>query len=213
MGVTIHYRGKLDHISDESVLRNELAEFARRLGWEAQMLDEDWSEPSDAQLVHEVGKANIEGHLGLKGISIQPHEHCETAEFFFDSEGNLTSIMGTILMLEGKIEAGKQYNSVKTQFAPIETHITLIELLRYLKKRYISNLEVTDEGEYWETGERKVLEQKIGFLEKAMDKFESRLEVEFMDEEEKKNGEEITDRIKRIFREIHKEMQENKDDQ
>ena len=50
--------------------------------------------------------------------------------------------------------APEAWVSVKTQFDSPDTHIWIIGLLKYLKKRYIANLEVRDEGEYWETGNR-----------------------------------------------------------
>ena len=45
-----------------------------------------------------------------------------------------------------------------------DLHIWIIGLLKYLKKHYLANLEVSDEGGYWETGDRKELEAKMQFL-------------------------------------------------
>ena len=57
------------------------------------------------------------------------------------------------------------YTATKTQFAAIETHVWIIGLLRYLKKRYLSNLEVKDEGDYWETEDLEKLREKKHFLQ------------------------------------------------
>jgi hypothetical protein len=40
---------------------------------------------------------------------------------------------------------------VKTQFGPVEGHVALVELLSALKKEFFSDLEVRDEGDYWDT--------------------------------------------------------------
>jgi hypothetical protein len=48
MGVTIHYRGKLDDLAQVENLRRELADIAESIGWKWQTLDEDWSIPSSA---------------------------------------------------------------------------------------------------------------------------------------------------------------------
>ena len=37
-------------------------------------------------------------------------------------------------------------------------------MLKYLKKRYISDLQVSDEGQYWETGDVRVLKKKMDFI-------------------------------------------------
>ncbi len=47
--------------------------------------------------------------------------------------------------------------STKTQFAGREVHKKIIDLLKYLKEKYFSELNVYDEGQYWETGDEAVL--------------------------------------------------------
>ena len=60
--------------------------------------------------------------------------------------------------------SGIDYVSVKTQFAPTEIHISIIKLLKHLKNKYILDLEVLDEGCYWETEDNKLLNKKFPFL-------------------------------------------------
>ena len=47
--------------------------------------------------------------------------------------------------------------SVKTQFAGPQIHIVLVNLLRYLGQKYCSELQVSDEGGFWETNDEAVL--------------------------------------------------------
>ena len=51
--------------------------------------------------------------------------------------------------------------SVKTQFAGWQTHLFIVHLLKYLSGKYFSELNVSDEGEYWETGNEEILKQNF----------------------------------------------------
>ncbi len=52
---------------------------------------------------------------------------------------------------------------------PPDVHVWIVGLLKYLQKRYFSNLEVDDEGDFWETGDRTALEAKMCLLNEKMD--------------------------------------------
>ena len=61
-------------------------------------------------------------------------------------------------------------------------HITIIKLLKYLQKRYIPDLQVIDEGDYWESGDREKLKEKMAFLDEKMDRVAEALSsVDFAD--------------------------------
>jgi len=157
MGVTIHYRGTLDDPGSLDQLRRELADIGASMGWETNTLDDSWQEPPTARLEHRNGVATIKGHLGLKGITLHPGDNSESLSFLFDAHGCLRSYMDVIMRCEGQPVTDKPWVSVKTQFASPDLHVWIIGLLKYLKKRYMSDLEVSDEGEYWETGDREAL--------------------------------------------------------
>ena len=175
MGVTIHYRGTLDDAERIQDLQRELADIAQSMGWEYSMLDDDWTVPPDATLVHKPGSATIKGHLGLKGISLLPGGGGESLSFFVDAAGRLRSIMDIILQCEGRSDPNTAWVFVKTQFASPDVHVWIVGLLKYLQKRYFSNLEVDDEGDFWETGDRTALETKMRLLNEKMDELASDL--------------------------------------
>ena len=58
---------------------------------------------------------------------------------------------------------------VKTQFGPLQGHVALVELLEAIKREFITNLEVNDEGRYWENRDPAELSVKIHSLSKAID--------------------------------------------
>jgi hypothetical protein len=84
-------------------------------------------------------------------------------------------------------------NFIKTQFAPVEIHIAVIKLLKYIQQKYISNLDVYDEGDYWQTGnDQKFLKGKIDFLNAAINHLENVLNsIEF---EKDSSAESIADK-------------------
>lgn len=61
----------------------------------------------------------------------------------------------------------------KTQFAPIDIHIGVCELLHLIQEKYFASLDVQDEGEYFDTRER--LAHNISFLKAAMNHLETAL--------------------------------------
>ena len=175
MGVSIYYRGRLNDLGQLTVLCEELTDIAAAMRWRSLSLDDDWGRPADARLRITPAGAQIDGHLGLKGIKITPGANVESLSFFFDREGNLRSLMGMALILGGTLDPERAWISVKTQFGSPETHAWIIGLLKYLKKRYITDLQVSDDGEYWETGNLQILKEKMDLINEKLDLIERKL--------------------------------------
>lgn len=91
-------------------------------------------------------------NAGSQIFAASPHSRCEDVCMDF-SEGT-------------EIE-----HFVKTAFAPIDTHIQVVSFLRKLEP-LAASLEVDDEGEYWQTGDIKILEKHRGEFETALSSFE-----------------------------------------
>ena len=172
MGITIYYKGKLKNKDEVYSLKDDLVDFAETMNWEWHALDNDWDKPASAELDVKARRAEIKGHLPLKGVSLQLHPNCETLTLYFDQEGRLMDPIGLIMIREGRLKPQSAYLSVKTQFAPPEVHISIIKLLEFLKNRYIPDLEVMDEGGYWESRDEAALRKSISFLNEQMDRME-----------------------------------------
>jgi len=203
MGLTIHYSGQLKSPALIKDFVAELADVADSMGWTHQVINDDFSKEPDARLVHTSHGAEIQGNLGLKGISISPHQECEPCTFFFDRDGRLWDIVDAV----GRQRHDKEYVPsvhVKTQFAPADVHISIIKLLKYLEKVYFARFQVKDEGSYWQTGDEKVLREKLAFLNEKLDQVAAALENS---EEELKSAaseSELADKIERILLERFK---------
>jgi hypothetical protein len=80
-----------------------------------------------------------------------------------------------VLILDGTLGPEQAWVSVKTQFASPEIHVWITGLLKYLKKRYISDLQVSDEGQYWETGDMRILKEKMDLINEKIEHISNEL--------------------------------------
>ena len=100
--------------------------------------------------------------------------------------------------------------SVKTQFAPLHVHINIVKLLKYIGKKYIANLEVNDEGNYWQTGDREILAKKINFLSKKIDELAEALSAAEIENTNHLSEKDLPDKIERILKENFKRQKNRK---
>ena len=169
MGASIHYRGKMADISSIDVLCDELALVADKMGWTCTHLDDSWSKPADATIEVTEKGSQITGHLALKGIAFSISPKCESLRFFFDAAGNLCDPVSMTLICEGALKPEDVWIAVKTQFAGPETHIWIVGLLKYIQEHYLPELQVRDEGEFWETGNHETLKEKMNLINNKID--------------------------------------------
>jgi hypothetical protein len=196
MGVSIHYRGRLDETALLSSLLHEVDDIAQSMGWPSTSLDDDWSTPPNATLTK---GGTVQGHLGLKGIQITPHPESEPLVLFFDRDGHLRSPMTMLMILDGALQPATAWVQMKTQFSGPDTHVWVIGLLKYLKKRYISNLEVSDESEYWDTGDRRRLEEDMAMLNGKLQHLSGTISSGRMGDLDGLSADEIASRIEQLF--------------
>jgi hypothetical protein len=200
MGVTIYFRGKLNDLRELGGFVDEMEEFAEPLGWWSQRCNGDWSRPNTAMVSLGKGRVNMTGHLPLRGISILPHENSEALWLTFNAGGYLAD-PATFAVGEGGKKGGKTWLSIKTQFAPPPVHAAVVKLLRYVKKRYISDLEVHDDGGYWETGDMDDLERRIDSINRALDVLEAALSSDEYRRTKPSTPEDLLQIIERILNE------------
>lgn len=176
MGITIHYHGTLD---DPRVLPEMLIamrHFCFKRGWKYIDVDdriigtvERWI-PGDGE---EIQTAESPIDDTLRGVIIQPHPKSESVWLTFNQHGELC-------FYHGEEKAGQYWEQrggfTKTQFAPMDTHIAICELLHLLQDHYFPSLDVSDEGEYWETRDPAKLAQNLGMLDRLMDSLSQRLD-------------------------------------
>jgi hypothetical protein len=151
MGVTIHYKGRLKSPDLIPSLIEEVADICQTHNWKHHYINETEQDP--------IG-------MVLKGIHFKPHEESESVFFAFDSEGNMCNFVAMILGI--KQNSKQQWIFTKTQFAGPDTHVEIIHLLQYLKKKYFKKMSISDEGGYYPKHDRTLLESRMGFLKNAI---------------------------------------------
>lgn len=133
MGVTIHFEGQLKSDNDFDNVMTKAKTFAQTNN----MPYSFFTEP-----LKKLGRVKDEQDWDYqgptKGIKIQPDESSDPLWLEFDKDNYI-----------------QEY--CKTQFAGIDTHLQIISLLKEIQPHFI-DLQVTDEGEYWETGDRELLQ-------------------------------------------------------
>ena len=142
MGVTIHFEGQLPDDDKYAALLEEISAVAVPHGWPIREINE-----VEMALNRIVDEQSVD-YLGpVTGIELLPHPRADPLRFEFDRH----------LFMQ-------QY--CKTQFAGVEAHIEVIELLRRVGPLFVK-FDVFDEGQYWETGDRSILQGNLDTV-KAM---------------------------------------------
>ncbi len=89
--------------------------------------------------------------------------------------------------------------STKTQYAGIEIHKLVIHLLKYLSEKYLQDFALMDEGEYWETGDEKLLGDAFKRYTFLIESFTSSIE-----NYPKKAGESFETYFEKLLKQMHK---------
>ncbi len=166
MGITIYARGRIDSLGDIPRLIGEVKGIAEENDWEYAIIDDDFAVRPNAVFTRRDSDkpAAIEGSLGLKGIIASVDPKSEPLAILFDRSGVLTDMMNQVNWLYDNVR-DERFVTCKTQFGSIDAHIQIIDLFDVLKKRYITDLVINDEGGYWESRDYKFLAEKRAVLE------------------------------------------------
>ena len=158
MGISLHYSGKFNPSKSLSNLIIEVKEIAEAFGWKYFIYDTEFPKKISPPDEH---------NDSLYGIRFSPPES-EPVEITFTSNQRMTGVMN--FQCWGKSSDPREMEylyavSTKTQFAGPESHKMIVEIMRHLNNRgYFLDFQMTDESDYWETGDEKVMVQKFKFL-------------------------------------------------
>jgi len=180
MGITIHYSGKLNNLKDIGKVQTELSDIAKELNWTYTVID-------DAE-------------QQVNGIIIKPHTDSESLSILVNKNLHLISLVA--LSLNEANEESAKFVAIKTQFAPLHVHISVIKLLKYIKKKYVSNLKVIDESDFWNSGDENILKEKMDFLASRIDLFGDVLDAHFGEFEEMRSPKEIAGKLEEILKKL-----------
>ncbi len=197
MGLSIHYSGRFNPEASLERLIRECFEFAKVFRWDYYIFELEFPQipfPDDY-------------NENIYGIALSPPE-CEPLWFTFLSNGK----MGSPAQLQYFGNSSDPYNQfalyrlfTKTQFAGHGIHMLVIEIFRHIIKEYLVDFTMSDEGKYWETGNRQELERIYKQYNFLLDMFGDGLKYSIPAE-----GEYLQQMIERIAGEIHSEYHKRK---
>lgn len=170
MGLSIHYRGRISNPLLLPTLIEEIEDIANIYNWKYVIYERHFPENT-------YGKP--EYNQNVYGISFTPPE-CETISISFLSNGRMSS--SAHLKFFGKTDttAESEYLyllSAKTQYAGIMVHQFIIQLFRYLNKKYFADFTMKDEGGFWETNDEAVLKSNFNKYTELLDGLVSSIEI------------------------------------
>src|SRR5690349_3920691 len=150
MGLTVHYQGRLEGPVGND-FEAEIARLAAAMRVEAYFPTQSANDDRP-----------VRGAIILLGEQVEP------ASLLVSSDGWLLPV--TEIETEGSSAGvGCPWVSVKTQHGRIEAHITLIDLLVEVQRRWVPALRVVDEGLYWDTRNAAVLQAQRTEFAAAVD--------------------------------------------
>jgi hypothetical protein len=159
MGLSIHYSGTIKNYVLIEDLVNEVEDICKSLEWQYHIREKK-SNANDAAHINNPNFINYTPE-DIKGITISPAE-CEPVDLTFFPSGILCSVVKLMYNNAATNDLMVETISTKTQFAGPDIHITVLNLLQYLKDKYFAVFELRDEGHYWKTKDKKVLLGRFG---------------------------------------------------
>ncbi len=159
MPTTIHYFGKINSRDAVSEIQEDFREIAQVSGWVHETVDHVFDQ--------ETGTTPI--RLSLRGIRLTLNPNTSPLQLTFDKDGYLSHIYyekaPPSTRRQGAPAAARQFlhqvhTSTSLRQNDASSHITLVKLLDYVKKRYVPNLEVIDNTGFWHSRDESVLSPK-----------------------------------------------------
>jgi hypothetical protein len=158
MSTTVHYFGKIKSQEAIREIQEEFREIAQVSGWSHEMVDHVFTQESEVPGTR----------LSLRGIRVILNKTTSPLQLTFDKDGYLSHIYYE----KAPAELGQRpgtgnrqllhqiHTSTSVRSTDSNTHVTLVKLLDYVKKRYVPNLEVIDNTGYWYSRDEAVLNAK-----------------------------------------------------
>jgi AcrR family transcriptional regulator len=154
MGITIAYRGRLSDLTRIDDFEDRLVDLALEFGGQVQI----WRSWADA-----------DPHRMVRGVILNLAPGQETTSLLVSPEGWLIGLSQIEDAELGRLSE-PPLCFVKTQYGPVDGHVALVELFTQLKKLdFLPELEVWDDGGYWERRDLSELVRKHSLMQAAID--------------------------------------------
>jgi hypothetical protein len=191
MGVTIHYRGRLADLTRIEDFEDRLLDLALEVGGQAQI----WRSHADQ-----------DPRRVVRGIILNLAPGQDSTSLLVSPEGWLIGLTDIEDAERGRLTE-PPWCFTKTQFGPVEGHVALVEMLAELRREFVPDLEVSDEGGYWETRDLAELGRRRGVVQQAIDAMADGLQRHGLSREAAEDPDILMKRIERIAAQVHRILQ------
>ncbi len=188
MGITVAYRGRLADLARVEDFEDRLIDFALEVGGLGQI----WRSFRD----DEPGRM-------IRGVILNLAPGLEPVSLLLSPQGWLIGLAEIEDAERGRLTE-PPWCFTKTQFGPLEGHVALIEMLAALKREFLPDLEVSDEGGYWDTRDLDELARRRALVQAAIDGLGEGLERHGLSREAAEDPEILIKRIERIAAHVHR---------
>ncbi len=189
-GITISYRGSIVDLSRVEGLEDRLLDLALEVGGNAQT----WRSACD----HDQRRV-------VRGVILNLYRGQEAVSLLISPEGWLINLTEIEAAENGELRE-PPWCFVKTQFGPVEGHVAMVELLACHKNEFIPNLEVHDEGDYYESRDVDALRRSFEHLQAAIEGVAEGFRQHGLSSEAAEDPEIVASRIERIARLVQRTL-------
>ena len=188
MGVTIHYRGRLADLARIEDFEDRLVDCALDMGGLVQIW-RNWADDNPERMV--------------RGVILGLAPGQESTSLLISPEGWLIGLTDIKDAEDGRLEE-PPWCFTKTQFGPVEGHVALVELLVALKREFLPDLEVSDEGGYWETHDLGELVRRRSLITGAIDGLAEGLRRYGLSREAAEDPSILLRHVERVAEQVHR---------
>jgi hypothetical protein len=188
MGITIAYRGRLADLARIEDFEDRLVDNALEMGAQVRIW-RSWADDHPERMVRGVILDLAPGH--------------ESTSLLLSPEGWLIGLTDIEDVEEGRLKE-LPWCFVKTQFGPVEGHVALVEMLTALKREFLADLEVSDEGGYWETCDLVELVRRRALTEQAIDGLAEGLRRHGLSREAAEDPSILLRHVERVAEQVHR---------
>jgi hypothetical protein len=191
MGIIIAYRGRLADLTRIEDFEDRVLDFALEFDGLAQI----WRSQSDD-----------EPRRMVRGVLLNLAPGQEPVSLLLSPEGWLIGLTDVEDAEQGRLTA-PPWCFTKTQFGPLEGHVALIEMLTALKQEFLPDLEVSDEGGYWQTRDLAGLVRKRSAVQEAIEGLAEGLRRHGLSREAAEDPDILARHIERVAARVHRILQ------
>jgi hypothetical protein len=186
MGITVAYRGRLADPTRVEDFEHRLLDFALEVGGMGQV----WRSHAD------------DSERMVRGVILNLAPGQEPASLLLSPEGWLIGLVDIEDAESGRLTE-PPWCFTKTQFGPLEAHVALVEMLAALRREFLPDLEVSEEGGYWQTRDLAELTRRRSRVKGAIDGLAEGLRRHGLSPEAAEDPDILLRRIERIAAQVY----------